>query len=746
VAELAANTMAAQSPATPTVALAIALRTGTAVRPAPRCRASRRPMPSDTGRAAASRGAAERRGGQLGPASGPSAAARHPGHAAQPAVTTIAIVPVQLEQRKTGYQLEASVHRSDGLMICEFERSADQPFRFSSFYPAARRALLQLEGTRTVTGLSQAAVRQVRAFTGYDRVVAYRFDGDGPGEVIAEDVAPGWEPWLGLWFPAIDVPPQARRLYLQNWIRVIADVNDRGAMLVPPQRPGTQRPLDLSGSALRTVSSYHLEYLRNIGVRGSMSLSLIKDGRLWGLIACHSGTPRRLSADQRAACEMFGIALSLQLNAVEDRQRAAGEAEARRVLKQMIDAADAAGPERFGEHLVADARLCDLVGADGVYARFGGAWHASGLKPDLSGLPTLLTHLPSGPVGRAWSTHRLGEELGELAHLAGDCAGLLLVPLSSTGDVLAWFRGEVARTVRWAADPERPVVTGSRGQRLTPRGSSSVWQETVRGQCLPWSGEERGIAEETYRALYNVAVRHATTLRAPNAELARSDDELEAFARAASHDLKEPLRGIISYATLIKRDSATLDDATGKHLDTIRRLASRMDDLLDSLLEYSRLGRADLRMTSVSMDDVLDDIEEILGARLASADVQLRRPMRLGAVSGDRIRLQEVLINLVSNAVKYARADPPRWVEVGYEEAVPPDAEQPLRAFYVRDNGIGIRAEQQEAIFRRVHASSARGGGARAGLTISRRIVERHGGQLWVRSAPGQGATFYFAL
>ena len=206
-----------------------------------------------------------------------------------------AIVPVQLEERETGYQLEASVHRGDGLVICEFEPPADQPFRFSSFYPGARRALLRLEGTRTVAGLCQAAVRQVRAFTGYDRVVAYRFDGDGPGEVIAEDVAPGWEPWLGLWFPAIDVPPQARRLYLQNWIRVIADVDDHGAALIPPLRPGTQRPLDLSGSALRTVSSYHLEYLRNIGVRGSMSVSLIKDGRLWGLIACHSGTPRRLT-------------------------------------------------------------------------------------------------------------------------------------------------------------------------------------------------------------------------------------------------------------------------------------------------------------------------------------------------------------------------------------------------------------------------------------------------------------------
>ena len=647
-----------------------------------------------------------------------------------------AIMPVRLEEGEAGYSLEVSVYRGDGFVMCEFEPPADQPFRFSSFYPGVRRALLQLESARTVTGLCEAAVRQVRAFTGYDRVVAYRFDGDGPGEVIAEDVTPSWEPWLGLWFPAIDVPPQARQLYLQNWIRVIADVDDPGAALVPVLRPGTQRPLDLSGSALRTVSGYHLEYLRNIGVRGSMSVSLIKDGRLWGLIACHSGTPRRLTADQRAACEMFGIALSLQLDRVEYRQRAAGEAAARQALPQIIGAADGAGPQRFGEHIVADVRLRNLVGADGVYARFGPAAHASGLVPDLPGLSALLARLPSRPVGRAWSTYRLGAELGDLAHLAGDCAGLLLVPLSSGGDVLAWFRGEVSRTMRWAADPGRPVVTGRRGQRLTPRGSSSVWQEAVRGQSLPWSGEEHGIAEETYRALSEAAVRHATAL---SQELAHSDDELEAFAR-----LQEPLRGIASYATAAKEGSAAPDDVTARQLDTIGWLASRLDDLLDSLLEYSRLGPPDLRMAPVSLDDVVDDIEEILGDRFADADVQLRRPVRLGTVSGDRIRLQEVLVNLVSNAVKYAAAGRPRWVEVGCEDAVPPDAERAVRAFYVRDNGIGIRAEQQEDIFRRWRPPG--GGGAGAGLTISRRIVERHGGQLWVRSAPGLGATFYFAL
>ena len=151
-------------------------------------------------------------------------------------------------------------------------------------------------------------------------------------------------------------------------------------------------------------------------------------------------------------------------------------------------------------------------------------------------------------------------------------------------------------------------------------------------------------------------------------------------------------------------------------------------------------------MTPVSLDDVLDDIEEILSARFAEAGVQLRRPMRLGVVSGDRIRLQEVLVNLIGNAVKYAAADLPRWVEVGFEDVLPPDADQPVRAFYVRDNGTGIWAEQHAYVSRLLAEPGARGGGADSGLTISRRIVERHGGRLWVRSAPEQGTTFYFTV
>ena len=178
---------------------------------------------------------------------------------------------------------------------------------------------------------------------------------------------------------------------------------------------------------------------------------------------------------------------------------------------------------------------------------------------------------------------------------------------------------------------------------------------------------------------------------------------------------------------------------TVKRLDTIRGLALRLDELLNSLLEYSRRSRADLQMVPVSLDDVLDDVEEILGARFAETDVQLRRPMRLGVFSGDRIRLQEVLVNLISHAVEYAAADLPRWVEVGYRDVVPPSAGQPVRAFYVRDNGTASGPSSS-------HTPSA-GWTSRALAAAAtpvddrRRIVERQEGG-WVGSA-GSGTTFY---
>ncbi|MFD8671530.1 ATP-binding protein [Streptomyces seoulensis] len=648
---------------------------------------------------------------------------------------------------------DLGVHRRDGLVLLEFEpRAPGDALNFAGFYQGVRGALRRLRSATTVLDCCRAAAREVRALTGYDRVVAYRFDGaNGPGEVVAEDLAEGREPWLGLWFPATDIPPQARRLYEENWIRVIADVDDPTARLHPPVRPATGEPLDLSGAALRTVSEFHLEYLRNIGVRSSMSVSLLREGRLWGLIACHGDAPTRLAPEVRSACELFGVAFSMQLAAIEERERADALARSGRDASAVAELLDA---DVDGSLLRHQAELRRLVDADGVLLARGGRASGAGLTvgPELAAaLGGYAARLRSGEV---WATDRLGELLAEdgvdVPLTADGPAGVLMLPLGPDGDYLAWLRAERPLPRAWAADPARPVLVGPRGERLTPRGSGAVLRSTMRGRSLPWSTHDEAAALEMGRLFTRLVLRHADELAALNDELRMTNLDLDSFAHAAAHDLKEPLRGIANAVTFTLEDAADGLDATSvRRLETMRRLAGRMDDLLNSLLHYARMGRAGLRRTDMSLDEILDRALEVAGPRLAEEGVTVLRPEPLPRVSADPDRVYEVLLNLLVNAAKYAADRPDRAVEITMEDAVAPGTDSPVPAVVVRDNGIGIAAELHEEVFdlfRRLHAPQEHGGGTGVGLAVVKRIVERHEGRLWLRSAPGKGAAFYFTL
>ncbi|KPV53729.1 cyanobacterial phytochrome A, partial [Kouleothrix aurantiaca] len=349
-----------------------------------------------------------------------------------------------------------------------------------------------------------------------------------------------------------------------------------------------------------------------------------------------------------------------------------------------------------------------------------------------------------------YATTTLAHELPALAHCAAVASGVLAVPIAHEfGEYLLWFRPEVLQTVNWAGAPEKAVTLSDDGVRLSPRKSFALWQQTLAQHALPWQPVEIAAAMRLSNTLRGVILKRAADLAVLNEALQRSNVELDAFAYIASHDLKEPLRGMHNYAHFLLEDYHDKLDEEGKNkLDTLVRLTQRMDALLDSLLQYSRVGRVDLTLQTVNFNVLLADVAEALHLRLEG--VELRVPRPLPTVNGDPVRLAEVLQNLIGNAAKY-NDKPEKWIEVGYQS---PDeqsstARERHYIIYVRDNGIGIREKHFEPIFRifrRLHARDRFGGGTGTGLTIAKKIVERHGGTIWLESTPNIGTTFFFSI
>jgi light-regulated signal transduction histidine kinase (bacteriophytochrome) len=646
------------------------------------------------------------------------------------------------------------VHRSGELAVLELEPEGAQGSREEESLAAVNLLLSPLTRARGPLGLVQAAADAVRTLIGFDRVMVYRFDADWHGEVVAESLAQGVEGFLGRHFPASDIPAQARALYTRNTLRLIADARASPVPLVPEVLPGLDRPLDLSGAALRSVSSVHLEYLANMEVAASFSISLVKDGTLWGLIACHHSAPRCLPPATRRACDVLARLLALQLGA-EERSAESEELVRRASLRARLMERLAQGTHALPAALSQERELLlALTGAGGAALLLGEAPILVGATPPMSEVVDLAFWLADRPIGSAFYTERLAEVYPPAAAYTDVASGLLAVrlePNPTRPRYALWFRPEVTRTITWAGNPGKSVVSSSESggvHRLHPRASFEAWQETVRGRSTPWTRVDLEAAEGFRSGLVGVVLRHADAL-------ARSNKELDAFGSIVSHDLKEPLRGIQQYAGFFLEDhGAALDSEGRKQIEDMRWLAERTQGLLEGLFEYSRVGYVELAWGELDMKEVVDDVLLTVASRLKENRMEVRIPRRLPRVECDGVRIRQVWANLLTNAAKYHQEGEPRWVEVGFHGPGEPFSHPARRrredyVFYVRDNGIGIPAQYQEDIFemfRRLHPARAYGGGSGAGLAIARRLVRLHGGELWVESAPGQGSTFFFTL
>ena len=301
-------------------------------------------------------------------------------------------VGMMSDPRDRAVQFALSVHKNGAVHLVELEVATSDTHVLSSVYPMVEAFLAGLGTAQTVTQLGQLAVNQVQGITGFGRTMVYRFDDHGHGHVLAESVAEGYRAYLNQRFPASDIPAQARELYKKNRIRLIADVDYAPSPLVPAQHPVTGHATDLTYASLRSVSSVHLQYMRNMQTDASMSMSIVVDGELWGLLSCHHATPRFPSFETRTACAHIAQLLSLQIEAKESRAADKYRLELRQILSALL--ASMANTESFVDGLVGDAsHLLAVTASAGAAIVFEGRINTIGATPPLKGIERIAAWL-----------------------------------------------------------------------------------------------------------------------------------------------------------------------------------------------------------------------------------------------------------------------------------------------------------------------------------------------------------------
>ena len=665
-----------------------------------------------------------------------------------------------------GADCDAVLHRANGLLILELE-----PRISSEDHPVDTFGLVQdlvgeIQRAGSVVDFKQAIVDGVQRVSGFDRVMMYRFLADGAGSVEAESLVTGVESYQGLRYPASDIPAQARALYLRNTLRLIPDALYTPAPLYAAPDGSADQPLDLSDSMLRSVSPIHLEYLANMGVAASMSISLVIEGRLWGLIACHHRTPRFLPARIRMALDLFGHMASFQLetrlNATFFAERMKGKGTHDALVKDLSGDADVLEKLRH-----ARSTLLDYLPAGGLALFIDGHFDAVGATPPERQVRDLVRWLNETVTDGLFHTDRLADPYPPAEGFLETGAGVLALSVSrSPRDYLIWFRPEVIQTVRWAGDPDKALTMdpNSGTLRLSPRKSFADWRQQVRRQAEPWLSADIAMAESLRVSLLEVVLKHVDQLAREREQARIRQDRLlaeldrriiqweetagqlrvESDRRAiVEAELSQVLRRtVIEQEAERQRIARELHDSLGQYLtamsldlDGIARdrtassaVKARVERLktmaADAGQEVNTLAW-EIRPTS--LDDlglqtaVQQFVEQWAERSTLQFDLHMTLDNRRLPAAVESV-LYRVLQESIHNVVKHADA-----TRVG----VILEASAAEVRLIVEDNGRGFLPD----------GDGARGPSSRLGLLGMRERIALVGGSLEIESTQGEGTT-----
>ncbi|RYX97842.1 MAG: GAF domain-containing protein [Comamonadaceae bacterium] len=614
-----------------------------------------------------------------------------------------------------GDMFDLIVHRSGPQLVVEFEKRSADNDRLSTFALKAHRGMDRLRRQRTVQELLEVAVEEVRQLTGFDRVMAYRFRHDDSGDVVAESRIAELEPFLNRRYPASDIPAQARRLYIINTLRLISDV--ASAPVPVHGRSPNGEPLDMSHCVLRSVSPVHIEYLGNMGVKASMSVSIVINGRLWGMLACHHMSVRQVPYAVRMACDVLGQILAANLQTLVARDHS-----------QHMEAAASLRSQVIAQMLHADDSLSVLNGVAGelIAALGAGALvlaeddkvvvHGDGDLPEPAArnLIKWLGEAGNLPQDGLLATDSFGVLSALLASELGAWCGVLAMRFDNfSNSWLVLLRKEQVETIAWGGRPEKDYAIGPLGPRLTPRGSFDVWRETVRGKSEPWSVSDLEVA----RRLQDELVR-ATSAR--NANMSRAKSQLLAVL---GHDLRDPLQSISMAANVLQRG-----EGQAKLGQRIQSSSNRMQRLISEVMDMSRLqGGLGLgfQFQDIDLARLVDDVIE--ETRLASPQAQFVKQLPASLMASvDPDRISQLLGNLLGNALHHGTAGEPILVQLSAQDG--------RIELDVSNTGAEIApatAAKLFSPFKRESLGNARNrSGMGLGLYIAHEIMNGHSGTL----------------
>ncbi|WP_207622937.1 GAF domain-containing protein [Falsiroseomonas algicola] len=505
-------------------------------------------------------------------------------------------IPGAFRVRLDGMVLDGMAHRpAGGGLILELERAGPD----ENFAGRIEPALQTILASYAVRPLCDEVARIFRGLTGYDRVMVYRFDEDHHGEVFAEERDPSLEPYLGNRYPDSDIPQVARRLYIRNRVRVVADVYYAACPLEPRLSPLTGRDLDMSLCVLRSTSPMHIQYLKNMGVGATLVASIMVGGRLWGLIACHHDSPRRAPFALRAVVELLAEAVGTRIAALESFVQAQAELSVRRLEQRMIEAISRDGDWRSALFDNPNTLLAPL-NATGAALLFEGQTQTTGDVPSTAGLRDIGQWLDDQPRRPVIGTASLGQDAPGLAGLTAVASGVLATPISSTpGEYIIWFRPEQVRTVTWGGDPTKPVTVGDDPRDLSPRRSFAQWHQVVEGRSEPWTPKDLATARMVGDTVSDVVLQFRSV------RMLIAEDQLSQIRRQVGNSPQ---------AVVICDAQGNIDlrnDAFDALLPGVRGAAPRrIDQLLPFFADPTEIGRR--------LRDVLDNRRSWRGeARLA---------------------------------------------------------------------------------------------------------------------------------